>query len=370
MPRKRADPSALTQSECYAQMAIDHQTFYQRNAQGQLTAYSTDDGEQVSWLARLDRFVAMTEAVDEAIWEKVTTEGLKPILRALAPGVDASRLRRFIQLADDSSVQRNLHFSEPFQIFVQARNAARHPEETASLDQRTQPRKKNITKEKEEDLIHLLKTLRSRIFERTYRRRLSHRKEAATNNFKRGKKLFEELFEAKSALAVARLELGHLNKPCFDISSAKADVKRFFNNLRSASSRSSLSELLGYVWKLEFTPSRGYYLHLVLIFEAISVRNPAPRVAEIGELWRHLTLGRGYAFDCSLSPNAFHQVGIGVLKRDDRSARDEFLKYGIEYLTMKDQFLKPYAPKTKLFDASQFRSVNTKLKKQERGQAT
>ncbi|MCY1222954.1 hypothetical protein D9M72_350630 [compost metagenome] len=384
MPRKRIHPNALTESECYLALAMDHRIVYERIADGRVAIQFTDIGDQVALLMHVDRLVAAIGSIDDPTWEQVNAKNSPPSLSDLGLQYEKTLLRRLVELTDVQihptirfkprferkqgdakpmelpQLDELLH-SEPFHIFKQACIAA--TEKAAHLP--LAPRKSNrkgIAERYEQDLIPLI---RSSVSSRSYKRRLSHRKEAATCNCKTGTALVNTIFDAHPALQVVRLELGYAIPAWADIATAKRDMQNFWNRARGTSYESIFANLAGYTKKLEFTFSRGYYFHLILLFDEATSRSNDIRVAEVGGFWKKVTQGRGDAFDCSLSPNEYHQAGIGIINRSDQAARDQLLKYGIEYLTMKDQYLKPHAIRTRIFETSQEKSWLTKRRKQE-----
>jgi hypothetical protein len=366
MPRKRVDPNALTESECYGALEIDHGNYYEWTAKGPILIPFIDQGDQVALLAHLDRFVAAIGNIDEHEWAQATKGGQPPSLQDLDLGYDSAQLERFIQLVEDCHVQNKLQYSEPFQIFTQAYIGAN--EWAISLLLPQAPVRQNLKKRNKERECKLIQLLHSAVLSKPYKRRLSHRKEAATNNYKAGGEFLNTLFDTHSKLQVARIELGYAPKKWATLAAAKIDLQKFWNHARGKSYDNIFGDLVGYAKKLEFSSLKGYHFHLILLFDETFPRDIKIRVTEVGDFWKQITKGRGDAFDCRISHNEFHQAGIGVVRRADQLARDRLLKYGIEYLTIKDQYLKPFAPKTRIFETSQEKSLITKRRKQEEAQ--
>jgi hypothetical protein len=129
---------------------------------------------------------------------------------------------------------------------------------------------------------------------------------ACDKNYKGAVSYINRLFDKYSKLLVVRIDLSYgknidrnstENKKLRDYFQAKSDFERFLSNQRH---NSLFEHLVGYVWKLEHGPVRGYHYHVLLLFNGHEIKGDIILAQAIGEYWQHsITAGRGRYFNCN-----------------------------------------------------------------------
>lgn len=123
--------------------------------------------------------------------------------------------------------------------------------------------------------------------------------------------------------------LAHKVRVPFEV--IQQDRVRLFANMKGKPSL--FKHLVGYVWRIEFTPAAGYHLHLALFFDGHEVRKHKWLAQQICDYWRDgITRGEGYAHNCNRDwresdPNC----GLGMIDERDTRKRAR-LMYLLGYL--------------------------------------
>jgi len=117
------------------------------------------------------------------------------------------------------------------------------------------------------------------------------------------------------------------------------DRTRLFANMKGK--RSLFKALVGYAWRIEWTPLAGYHLHTAFMFNAAEV-NPIHHkdlAQRIGRYWKdQVTKGRGYFHSCNNNWDPKHpKYAIGVIEHSDVEKRAQFRKAVLGYLTKDSQ---------------------------------
>ena len=151
----------------------------------------------------------------------------------------------------------------------------------------------------------------------------------------------DELFNVSSKLQVLRVDLFYQYDAAGDISAedAKADLQHLLNNRRNKPSL--FKNNIGYIWKLEWGPEKGYHFHLIFFYKGRELWKDAYWASLIGEYWKdRITKGRGGYFNCNASKDKYHRLGIGMIDRKDLAKRKILLEDVVGYFTKTDQFLR------------------------------
>jgi hypothetical protein len=121
-------------------------------------------------------------------------------------------------------------------------------------------------------------------------------------------------------------------------------IEQVFKDLDSlirARERSPLfAHETGYICSIEQGESRGYHIHAAFFFNGDRVRGDIHKAQQIGELWEHLTSGRGCFNSCNHNKEQYgERCALGVVRRDDGNVR-RHLRYAMSYLVKDDQHLR------------------------------
>jgi hypothetical protein len=152
------------------------------------------------------------------------------------------------------------------------------------------------------------------------------------------------LFLRHSRMLVLRLDIGYsltyLQSQGFVISLDR--VKRDFSVFLRFLRRGRLKEsLCGYVWKLEFGPTKQYHYHLMIFLDGARHQEDVSLCEEIGVVWsRKVTNGHGCYFNCNRQKERYSRRGIGMVSWDD-AEMIENLKWAGKYLVKKDLLIRP-----------------------------
>ena len=151
----------------------------------------------------------------------------------------------------------------------------------------------------------------------------------------------DELFEVSSKIQVLRIDFSYQYDVAGDVTAedAKADLQHLLNNRRNKPSL--FKNNIGYIWKLEWGPDKGYHFHLIFFYKGREVWKDAYWAGLIGEYWKdRITEGRGIYFNCNASKDKYHRLGIGMIDRKDLAKRKILLDDVVGYFTKTDQFLR------------------------------
>ena len=178
-------------------------------------------------------------------------------------------------------------------------------------------------------------------------------------NRKRVERLEGKLFEQYTSLAVVRLDLGHASAtfslseldqlPRLDRAARVRDLdyydrgESFFSPslpvgrvgleevqrdrehlFASMKGRPTLfGHLVGYIWRIDFTPHAGYHLRLALFFDGAHVEDHVALAEQIGEYWvRKITKGCGRFFNCNrLWSNELLHYAPGLIHSFEQAKR-------------------------------------------------
>lgn len=121
-----------------------------------------------------------------------------------------------------------------------------------------------------------------------------------------------------------------------DVGAAKADMEQFLRQMRS---NTVFDEMVGYIWKLEWSRWGGYHYHCVFFFDGSEVQSDYMLAKGVGEHWVAVTEGRGFAHNCNQDPRKYRNWGIGRVDHHDDEKR-QLLEQAISYLAKRDQYVR------------------------------
>lgn len=151
----------------------------------------------------------------------------------------------------------------------------------------------------------------------------------------------DNLFVIRSRILVLRLDLSYSLAFSSGVAAvnqvdARKHRERLIQNMRS---NSIFSNILGYAWRLEHAPVKGFHYHFMFFFDGSKVREDITRGDMIGEYWRErITDGKGLHYNCNKRKHTYRECGVGMISHDDGEGRRSLIKAS-EYLT-KDPLMK------------------------------
>ena len=125
----------------------------------------------------------------------------------------------------------------------------------------------------------------------------------------------------------------------------QSDRQHLFANMKG---KPSLFEhMVGYIWRIEFSPKAGYHLHTALFFNGAEVKNHKWLAQQIGEYWEdNITAGRGRFHNCNMAWDEHSpHYGLGIIDHYDHVKRANLLTKVLAYLCKDQQRVQvlPYA---------------------------
>lgn len=178
------------------------------------------------------------------------------------------------------------------------------------------------------------------------------RRDGAERNFNEAIAYLDQCFDVYPQIHVLRLDLTYL--PSLLGRLAGAQVDNGLGRIRQDAGRLFKKigggrwhpELFGYVAKLEYSKSRGHFLHLVVLLDASKKVRAALWHERVGQLWSQLTLGEGIAHNCSQEKRSKARssptdvrLGAGLMTRGSAPYR-AFESQVLAYLAKSARFLR------------------------------
>ncbi|EMT6010716.1 inovirus-type Gp2 protein [Pseudomonas aeruginosa] len=194
----------------------------------------------------------------------------------------------------------------------------------------------------EQSMNVLTERIRELTRQRWYRRRPGDRRELAKQQAREMEAYTDAVMSLYSRTTVIRLDLYYRPE-----ARARLRVEQVFDHLDDLiyeHSRNPIFEhLIGYTYSVEQgdrNDGTGYHIHAAYFFNGNQVYRDVWKAIEIGELWKEITRGQGYAHSCNHDKEGYgDRRGIGHIQRDDQSIRPHVHK-AIKYLVKDDQHLR------------------------------
>ncbi|MBL8389347.1 MAG: inovirus-type Gp2 protein [Hydrogenophaga sp.] len=118
---------------------------------------------------------------------------------------------------------------------------------------------------------------------------------------------------------------------------ALLDREKFIKLLKKAFSNA----WLGYIWKLEYRPRKGYHFHMLVFLDGHKSMFDFNLVDQAGQIWiQEITHGVGVYYNCNRSAYRYLKDGTGMLLRTDKD-KIVALKKAVGYLTKIDLLIRP-----------------------------
>lgn len=149
------------------------------------------------------------------------------------------------------------------------------------------------------------------------------------------------LFGSHSRLLVLRIDLAYRNMPKQgNISDQMRVAKRDWCKLyKKMNSGYLVSNLVGYIVKLEYGLLKGPHFHLLLFYSGAQHQQDGTLCNIIGQYWaNNITKGNGLYFNCNSKKYKYRKLGIGMINYFDTELIDNLKNIAAEYLIKLDYF--------------------------------
>lgn len=183
-----------------------------------------------------------------------------------------------------------------------------------------------------------VEVIREEARSKAFKAKVNSYQRSSNKNYKELVGYIDALFVRYSRLLVVRLDLSYSKENC-DVTQADAarDRKRLFENARS---NNLFANMVGWVWKLEHGPMKGFHYHMLFFFDGSKVQQGIKIAWLIGQYWVDVvTKGRGLYYNCNRDYSYYKWCGVGMVSHSDEQAR-EGLRNAVLYLTKTDLFMK------------------------------
>jgi len=117
----------------------------------------------------------------------------------------------------------------------------------------------------------------------------------------------------------------------------KHGFARLANNWRKHSWHAALK---GYLWKMQYGLMSGYYIHVVLIADAMRLPHPEEALADISAAWQTITEHTGEIHDTSHESSPYFSGGTGLWIPGSKRQKRSELNRGLKYLLSKDEYFR------------------------------
>lgn len=185
-----------------------------------------------------------------------------------------------------------------------------------------------------------LNNLVRKIFELTqkpaYKQAVQNRLERSKNQFQKGMKLINGLFEVKCKLLIIREDFALKAETNLSLTDLKKLMSKFLKKILV--NKGELQGIEGYIWKLEYGVQKGYHYHCIFFMDGSKHSKDSYYAQKLGELWKKLTDDQGIFHNCNASKFKYRNLAIGCISHDDEEARKN-LEIVMSYLSKTDQFL-------------------------------
>lgn len=224
-------------------------------------------------------------------------------------------------------------YSEHLQVFFQACQdigLERHLQSAACLDETS-----TYFLSFYWSMNRLVDRIRELVQLRAFTRRPDDRRCQSKRNSARMETYVRGVLGMYSRTVVLRINLYYLG-----ITQSRLRVEQVYDDLAILIKTRDRTHETGYVWSVEQGGQTGsFHIHAAFFFNGAHVRSDWAKGVAIGELWKQITRGRGYAHICDSSPGRYKALGIGMIKRNAPEACYNAVN-AVRYLTKDDQHLR------------------------------
>ena len=232
-------------------------------------------------------------------------------------------------------------------------------------------------------LIKFQKLFAVRIQSTSIRKQLSNRASNRRRSKERCVQLVDTLLKIHSRILVVRVDLGLIRDPAklqqlaispnfAQVEHDSGFIQESFIRFYDASKHNQLKHALGYILRIEHTPTKGFHGHLYYFFNANDHREDITWGQYIAEKWKVATNNLGTAFICNMKKDEYRYRALGILEYTDHEMLKN-LKATFDYICKNDQYFAftngeqirsfrtsqiPKVPATKLGRPRKFEQLN------------
>lgn len=147
------------------------------------------------------------------------------------------------------------------------------------------------------------------------------------------------LFEKYSRLLVIRVDLGYYSNQLISYPQFCQDIDCFISLMPS---NPVFKDKVGYIWKLEYGPQKGFHVHLLLLYDGAKRKSDYYIAQQIGELWQQITHYRGLYYNChdKAQKRRYRVNCLGMVHRQEDARINYLVDAVVNYLTKNDPYLK------------------------------
>ncbi|WP_404343054.1 inovirus-type Gp2 protein [Vreelandella venusta] len=157
-------------------------------------------------------------------------------------------------------------------------------------------------------------------------------------NYQRLTTLIQALFARYSRLTVLRVDLSYskADGPYIDYETARHHREQLCKMFHTSP---LFHHLVGYAWKLEWRPKKGFHTHFLFFFDGHHVQEDVTLAQRIGELWDgSITGGQGHYHSCNRNAEKiYHYNALGRIDYHDVE-KQRGLDCIAHYLTKVDDY--------------------------------
>jgi hypothetical protein len=158
------------------------------------------------------------------------------------------------------------------------------------------------------------------------------------DNYKRITHLIGSLFDCHSCLQVLRLDLSYskADSPWITYETARDHREQLCGLFNT---HGLFAHLLGFAWKLEWRPRKGFHYHFLFFFNGHKVQKDVMLASQIGQLWaQQITGGQGSYYNCNRNAENKYKINTcGEIVYNDIHKRKGLNKTA-GYLTKCDEY--------------------------------
>lgn len=152
----------------------------------------------------------------------------------------------------------------------------------------------------------------------------------------------DDLFDIHSKMQFIRLDLGYTKEHASKASleEINQDLSHLLNNRRTKPS--VFGNMVGHIFKKEFTEDRGPHIHSLFIFDGQKVRKDEFIGEKIGKYWKNeITDGKGIYYNCNREKDKYAFCALGTIDHTDDAKRTVLKEKAIAYLCKEEQSVSP-----------------------------
>lgn len=185
-----------------------------------------------------------------------------------------------------------------------------------------------------------------------FKKQMGNFKRISEKNYHGLKEYIDGLFENYSKLLVLRVDLGYgkendgkeADSEVLSYGKVKNDHTNFLRTIKRHLEKTLQKKgLVGYVWKLEFSPVKSWHYHMIFFLDGQTSREDVTIARLIGEYWEEVTGGKGVYYNCNARKKSYTTPGVGLIDHRNVELRNGLMQ-AARYLIKTDYYIQLVAP--------------------------